>query len=468
MSLLWALVGFRGANFDQAPHGGVPPEGASRSSLEGPGAAYPAAMNSLLTKRLASPMTSALPNEDWFGLSVAISGDTIVVGAPKDDIGANRGQGSAYVFVRTGPGADDWRMMKRLTASDGAEFDEFGTSVAISGDTVVVGSPFHDLDADDHGAAYVFQRNHGGADNWGEVERLTASDGAHEDFFGRSVAIGGETVAVGASGHGGEEWSRGAAYVFARDEGGTDNWGETQKLIASDGGFADEFGWSIAISRESIVVGARGADVSGTPNQGAAYVFARSQDGDGSWGEVKKLAAADGNYNDLFGWSIAISGDTVVVGARKLNPSRDTRPASAYVFVRNPANGNWDGVKKLVSPDSDLVKQFGESVAISEDTVVVGARSNNLNILATRSYTSAFIFARNESGENNWGLVKQLIPRDDAGQDWFGSSVAISGDTIVAGAPFLSLGPNASSACVYVRDQGGTDNWGEVKELTAE
>jgi hypothetical protein len=153
---------------------------------------------------------------DGFGRSVAVSGDTIVVGAYQDDVGANANQGSAYVFQRNQGGADQWGQVKQLVASDGAVDDEFGVSVAVSGDTIVVGAYFDDVGANaNQGSAYVFQRNQGGADQWGHVRQLTASDGAINDWFGGSVAMSGDTIAVGAYlDDVGANTNRGSAYVF--------------------------------------------------------------------------------------------------------------------------------------------------------------------------------------------------------------------------------------------------------------
>ena len=142
---------------------------------------------------------------DFFGFSVAISGETVVVGARSDERAAGRNQGSAYVFVRSG---GVWSQQQKLEASDAAAGDVFGSSVAISGETVVVGAVLDDGAAGrDQGSAYVFVRS-GGV--WSQQQKLEASDAAAVDFFGRSVAISGETVVVGASGH------SGAAGVLAR------------------------------------------------------------------------------------------------------------------------------------------------------------------------------------------------------------------------------------------------------------
>ena len=170
--------------------------------------------------------------------------------------------------------------MKKLTASDAQTSDRFGWSVAVSGITAVVGALWEDAGGTDAGAAYVFQRNEGGPDHWGEVTKLTASDARAGGFFGFNVAVSGDTAVVGALGDDDGGSSAGAAYVFQRAEGGADNWGEVKKLTASDAQAADRFGGGVAVSGDTAVVGANGVDDGGT-DAGAAYVFeAKDADGD--------------------------------------------------------------------------------------------------------------------------------------------------------------------------------------------
>jgi len=396
-------------------------------------------------------------NDDIFGFSVAISGDTVVVGAYEED-GAGNNRGAAYVFERNQGGADSWGEVTKLTASDGADGDRFGRSVAISGDTVIVGAYTEDGVGSWHGAAYVFERNQGGADSWGEVTKLTASDGADDDRFGTSVTISGDTVVVGAYYEDGAGSDRGAAYVFERNQGGADSWGEVTKLTASDGADDDWFGTSVAISGDTVVVGAfrEGGD------RGAAYVFERNQGGADSWGEVTKLAASDAENGDGFGFSMAISGDTVVVGAIEEDGAGSSRGA-AYVFVT--ADGQWKEVAIPRASDAEDDDYFGRSVAISGDTVVVGAAGEDG---AGSLSGAAYVFERNQGGADAWGEVAKLAASDGWLYDYFGTSVAISGDTVIVGATGEDgAGSGRGAAYIFERNQGGADKWGEVTKLTA-
>ncbi len=200
---------------------------------------------------------------------------------------------------------------------------------------------------------------------WSEQQKLEASDASADDFFGDSVAISGETVVVGAHGDDGAAgFDQGSAYVFVRSGG---VWSEQQKLEASDAAALDSFGWSVAISGETIVVGAPFDDGAAGENQGSAYVFVRSG---GVWSEQQKLEASDAAYFNIFGTSVAISGETVVVGAVE-SGSQGTFQGSAYVFVRT--DGVWSEQQRLKPSDAEDSAVFGHSVAISGETVVVGA-----------------------------------------------------------------------------------------------
>ena len=389
-------------------------------------------------------LASDAQDEDFFGMSVAISGDTAVVGAPQGD--AEGGDvGAAYVFQRDAGGPNNWSEVKKLTASDGGDRDYFGVSVAISGDTAVVTAAGEAAGGLQPGAAYVFERDAGGADNWGEVSKLTASDGQAAEYhlFGDSVAVSGDTVVVGARLAFG---FAGAAYVFERDAGGADNWGEVKKLTASDNQASfDHFGYSVAVSGETVLVGAELEN-----GGGAAYVYGRDEGGAGNWGQVKRLTSSDndgsGSIGDWFGWSVAVNGDTAIVAAVLDN---QFRTAAAYVFGRDQGGAdNWGEVKKLTASDAELYDGFGSSVALSGDTVVVGAYSEPD---AGHEAGAAYVYRRDQGGAGNWGEVSKLTASDGQAGDWLGWSAAVSGDTAVFGAFWEDSGASDAGAA-YVFD----------------
>ena len=217
------------------------------------------------------------------------------------------------------------------------------------------------------GAAYVFVCDAQG--NWLEEQKLVASDGVLRDCFGYSVSISGDKAIVAAQPWGDDNPRQGAAYVFVRD--GQGNWTEEQKLVASDGMVGDEFGESVSMSGEGVIVGADKADIGGNTEQGAAYVFVR--DGQGNWTEEQKLVASDGMAGDWFGVSVSMSGDRAMVGAHGASVGSNTYQGAAYVFVRD-AQGNWLQEQKLVASDGMAGDWFGGSVSMSGDRAMVGAR----------------------------------------------------------------------------------------------
>jgi FG-GAP repeat len=395
-------------------------------------AVYPVTIDPIFTQRQKLIANDGMA-EDMFGGSVAISGDTAVVGA----YGDNGNLGSAYVFVRSG---SSWSLQQKLTANDPAPFDLFGVSVAISGDTIVVGATQLDLYNLGQGKAYVFVRS--GA-TWNQKQKLTASDGAVGDRFGQAVAISGDTIVVGASHDNGFlTTDQGSAYVFVRSGSYWSYWIEQQKLTASDGTAYDFFGWSVAISVDTVVIGAWQDDISSKNDQGSAYVFVRSGS---SWSQQHQLTAWDGLADDRFGFSVAISGDTVVVGAYFDDIYRDScscnqhNRGSAYVFVRS--GGSWSLPHKLTASDGAADDVFGWSVAISGNTIVVGARTDSIG--GNTYQGSAYIFVRSGS---SWDQHQKLTASDGAAFDTFGDSVAISGNNVVVGA----RGDNNNRGSAYV------------------
>lgn len=350
--------------------------------------------------------------------------------------------------------------LAKLTASDGGADDQFGFFAAISGDTVVVGAPRND----DTGAAYVFERDAGGPGNWGQVAKLTASDGAADDRFGWSVSVSDGTVVVGSPRDDDAGDHSGSAYLFEKPGTGWANITETAKLTASDAAELDGFGWSVSISGDMVVVGAIGDDDNGD-GSGSAYLFARPQAGWTDGTQTAKLIASDGTRDDFFGGSVSVSGDTVVVGARSAEYDY-TYAGSAYVFER-PQGGWIDTTEtvRLMSSDAANEDYFGSSVSIRGDVAVIGAPYDDDNGYGSGS---AYLFERDAGGQGNWGQVGKLTASDAAGGDNFGGSVSISGDTVVAGASFDDdSGGSSGSAYLFRKPMTGWADMNESAKLTA-
>jgi hypothetical protein len=370
--------------------------------------------------------------EDGFGYSVAISGDTLVVGAPWH----SDGTGAVYVFERSG---SIWAQQAMLTIQNGAWDDRFGYAVAIAGDTIVAGSPGHVAQGSTHaGTAYVFVRS--GA-SWAQQAELWAGDGGWFDWFGGSVAIDGDTIVVGAPMHRVESWAMaGAAYVFVRSGGG---WAQQAELSASDGGPGAQLGTSVAIDGDTVVAGAPEYHAGHVDGVGAAWVFVRSGS---SWEQKARLDPSDGAEWDGFGRSVAVTGDTIVAGAPGHEVSETPYAGAVYVFT--PSGNSWAQQAEL-SAGASLGNAFwlGWSVAISGDTIVAGAPWSSLDEEADDT-GSAFVFVRGESG---WAQQQRLAT---GGVEYeFAWAVAIAGGTIVAGAPNHQVGtiPWAGAAYVFER-----------------
>lgn len=382
---------------------------------------------------------------DEFGWSAGISGNTIVVGAPFHAVGSHTQQGTAYVFVMPDSGWGNMTETAELVSSDGAANDYFGSSVAINGTTIVVGADGATINGNSHqGAAYVFVQPQGGWQSMTETAKIAASDGYVGDDFGASVAVSGTTVGVGApyayiSGNS----EQGAAYVFVQPQGGWTNMTQTAKLTASDGAANDILGDAIAIDGQTLVVGASGATVAGGPSAGAAYVFVQPQSGWANMTETAKLVASDSMPDDYFGASVSISQNTIAVGA----PSDYT--GSAYVFVEPPSG--WTNMTETAELSvygitSQLL--LGTSVATNGSAVIAGAVGATVG--GNPYEGTLFIFVESRKGWVDEYQFAQQTSSDGAAGDYFGRAFALDGTNGVATAPFHKVGSNASQGAAYI------------------
>lgn len=371
-------------------------------------------------------------SEDFFGYSVALSGDTAVIGSFKDDdeiLGVDAG--SAYVFTRSGK---VWRQQAKLTAADGAPNDTFGGNVVVSGGTIVIGAMRDDDKGENSGSAHIYIRSE---NIWSHQAKIIAGDGAKDDAFGQSLALSGDTVIIGAPRDDDNGENAGSVYVFTRV--GT-NWQQQTKLTAGDGADGDLFGISVALSGDTILVGADLHDEV-APNAGAVYVYTRS---DNSWSQQAKLTAADGGETDIFGVRVALSGDTALISARRDDDDiMGVDAGSAYVFVRTGTS--WHQQEKLTAPDGAADDRFGRSVALMGDTALVGAMFRDDK---GENSGSAYLFKRNDK---TWVYQAKLTADDGAPDDVFGWSTAIAPGTVIVGAN-RDDDNGSESGSVYVFD----------------
>jgi hypothetical protein len=325
------------------------------------GAVYVLSLNSETWEIEAVLLASDAAVESFFGWSVAADGDVVVAGAPYASPFGSR-SGSAYVFERI---AGVWTQTQQLLPSDGDEYDLFGYAVAVSGHAVAVGARDDEENGGDAGSVYVFEQSPEGT--WAQAAKLVASDGEVGDRFGYALALDGDTLLVGAPEDDDLGWTAGAAYVFERGAAG--DWVEAAKLHAADSIALQGFGYYVALSGATALVGA--ADANGVQERcGAAYVFDRTTDG--GWIETQKLIASDGRTSDFFGWGVAIDGGTALIGAAGDNQFGADDIGSTYVFQRQ-----WDGAwlerAKLYATDHEENDMFGSAVALRGSTAIIGA-----------------------------------------------------------------------------------------------
>jgi hypothetical protein len=372
--------------------------------------------------------------QDAFGASVSVHGDTLVVGSPGEDTPTTHGAGAVYVFVRSGAA---WSLQQKLWASDGAAGDVFGVSVSVYGDTVAVGALLDDTRrAVDAGSAYVFVRS---GTTWTQQRKLQAPDGTTDARFGDSVSINADTLVVGSPlDDTPGEMDAGSAYVFVRSGTG---WSLQQKLLASDGAAHDQLGDSVCVSGDTVVIGAYDDDTHAGTDAGSAYVFVRSGS---AWSQAQKLVASDGRRGDLFGIAVSVSGDTLAVGAAFENNPGGPDAGAAYVFVRSGTT--WSEQQKLVASDGSRGDRLGINLSAREDALVVGAYLDDAR--AGPAGGSAYLFVRSGT---HWIEQQKLVAPDGMASDWFGTSVGLSGGTVVVGAPFDDTpgGLDAGSAHVF-------------------
>jgi hypothetical protein len=402
-------------------------DGNGSSNVLDAGAAYiffNNAGNWVQVKKITAPVRAI---GDVFGISVAIDGDYAVVSAFHEAHDATENNfvqdaGSAYIFKKDQGGTDNWGLVRKITGPVRSAADQFGSSVSISGDYVIVGAFNEDEDADelntlsDAGSAYIFKKDAGGADNWGQIKKITAGTRGIDDWFGVSVSINGDYAVVGAYREDEDAQeantlnASGSAYVFKKDEGGSDNWGQVKKITAAIRAATDTFGSSVSINGSYLIVGAPSEkedalEANSLTSAGAAYIFKKDQGGADNWGQLVKLVPAIRASGDSFGSSVSINGSYAAAGAQ--GESEDagetntlSRAGGAYIFRKDQGGtDNWGQEQKIIATARAISDDFGVSVAISGAFAIVGAWHEDedaLDVNPVLNAGSAYIFKTND------------------------------------------------------------------------
>jgi len=383
-----------------------------------------------------------------FGAAVAISGDVIAVGAP-DARKFGYEEGVVCVFRRSTVGV--WELEQEFELWDLSLLGDhhFGASVAISGGTILVGGPDHRVSGEPIGSGAAFIFGWTGA-VWHLDQRLTAAFQDTGDHFGAAVSLSGDTAVIGAPNDDALlAPDAGLAFVFT-SSGGV--WSQAKQLKASDAGSDDHFGAAVSVAIGRILVGAPDADHAAGTDAGAAYVFT----GSGlSWTQDAILTAGDADTNDFFGAAVVVTTfGAAAVGAPGDNLGMLQADAgSAYVFEYGA--GSWVEMQKLTDPISLASDGFGSSITLNGDTLLVGVANDNLRWVDDAGSVQVFIeeagtWIHSQGLQGQWGLADY--------DQWFGSDVAVDGDTMVVGVP------DSATHCVHVLVRDG-DTWSRQQEL---
>jgi hypothetical protein len=380
---------------------------------------YPLAGDSLswLEQKATAKNGSA---DDVFGYAVAVSGSVAAIGAT----GANNGEGAVYIFT---PTDGRWSYDQTLAASDAAAGDAFGQSVAIVGNVIIVGAPYAN---GSEGAAYVFNQSAG---SWSQTDKLTPNDGESNYNFGWSIAMSGNRAIVSAPVAPVEDNPlAGAAYIFSRSEG---SWSQDQKLTADDPVAFADFGYSVALDGATALIGSSGLN----SYFGAAYVFDESG---GEWTQTAQLTPTDGTTLEFFGISVALRGATALVGAYYQDIGSNSHQGTAYVFTKS--SGVWSQSQKLTANDGASGDRFGLSVALDDSEALVGAYYADVD--GHEEQGATYLFKKMGGA---WSQMQKFTASDGHAEDNFGNAVAISKNTALVGAFGATVDGNGGAGAAY-------------------
>ena len=312
------------------------------------------------------------------GVSVALDGDLLLVGAPRAVTNTVR-TGVAYLYSRHQGGSNAWGLVKRFLAYDAAAEDEYGSLVAVSGDTLAVAADRDTTSAAQGGSVYLYARHQGGTNQWGLVKKIVPADTAADDAFGGGLALEGDILAVGAPNRDDRGANSGAVYLYSRNQGGTNQWGLVLKQYADDVALSRQFGFAVSLRGSFMAVGAP-YDVQYGTNAGAVYVFNRNQGGSNLWGQVRKLTPTEVTVNKEYGWSVSLDADWLAVGA-KSGSTNGIKTGSAYLYAGSSgAYEPWSLVRKFTPSSGAAADEYGCAIAVRDNVLAVGARSANIPV----------------------------------------------------------------------------------------
>ncbi len=385
---------------------------------------------------------------DLFGRSVAVGGDAIAVGAPGSDVGV--ADAGAVYLVDDGGG-----LIAEVTAADGASGDGFGIAVSATPERIAVGASGR---SGFSGGAYLFARNVGGPDGWGEEKAFDPPLGVVAgDRFGDAIALEGADLLVGAPK---SNAGAGSAHLYGRDVGGGGAWGSRAEFVAADPSAALSFGESVALGDGVAVVSGTGTDGAGF---GLTAIFERDVGGDEAWGRVQELAGGASGDDVFVVAAVAVSGDLIVRGDAREDSGGRAEAGRVQAYRREATT--WDLVATADAIDPLTGMNFGFALAAEADRLAVGCPLDDEGGGASGS---VFLYAREEGGLDGWELVERILsPSPEVGAE-FGFAVALDGGHLLVGAPFDDqVGAiNGGAAWLFDQSLGGLDSWDVRREVS--
>ena len=378
------------------------------------------------------PTDTAL--QSLFGAAVDCNSDFAVVGAPG---AAVNGLSSGVAFIyRLVPGTTNtWELWRQLNPESIDKNDKFGQAVAIGEDLIAVGAIQDEVDGSAVGAVYLFQRDVGGSNNWGQLTRIAPTNLPASSQFGYAVDLEGDLLAVGApkatlSGANPEE---GAVFLFGRNQGGTNAWGEITRWEPA-GQTSLNFGWSVSLSGDHLVVGAPDNKVglpSGSP-RGAAFCLSRNAGGTNRWGVAQKIVVNSITNAAEFGFCVSVDGPILAIGAPKYNFVSGVWQEGQVIVFRNSAESNTWSESCRLDVRTDTAYNFGHSLSVNKDFIFVGAPGSwDLSLVGR-----AFLFRCDANNPNAWNITEKFTPPEDdnSWQMLYGTAVSFKRDTAIVGA----------------------------------
>lgn len=371
----------------------------------------------------------------WYGTSMAVSDTVALVGAKNTSVGANASQGAVYVLHNNN---GVWTQVQKLVASDGAAGDQFGSTIAFRGSVAIITAPLARVNGRTwQGAAYVFALSGG---TWVQRQKLVAASGVALDTLGTAIAFNSSTVFIGAgganvSGH----YIPRKVYTFDISTYRIGAWVEGPVLPPPDPDDAtSSFGASIAVTDDFALIGARASTIGANLGQGRVYAYIRNH---GVWTPVQKLVASDGAIRDNFGISLAVDGKIAMIGAQGATINGQISAGAVYCWEHSGTE--WTQTHKLVAADPAATNLFGASVSLAQDTVLIGAYGAN----SYRG--AAYVFKRVPDIAGNWKQTLKLTASDGASGDVFGYFTALDAKTALVGAYTAKVGANVGQGATY-------------------